>query len=205
MRFLIFSLLVFTLTISGSAQNISVQSFDYLERDLDARVHNRVYDQNGELCALIKVVTPHTGFDWEPDALGIVKSIRKTGEYWLYVPRGARRITIKHDDLGILRNYEYPVAIRSGEVYEMVLTTADIQVIVTDPVIESQWIVIISEPAGADVYINDEPVGVTPYQNELAAGEEGASIMLFLPDDLRRVLPGIKYVGDFDQLMLMIN
>ncbi len=58
------TLLLFVFVLPLVAQTISVQSFDLLERDLDARVHNREYDQNGELCALIRVATPHTGFDW---------------------------------------------------------------------------------------------------------------------------------------------
>ena len=45
---------------------------------------------------------------FEPDALGITARENKTGEIWLYVPRGARRISILHDQLGIMRNYFYP-------------------------------------------------------------------------------------------------
>ena len=83
-----------TLIISGisicHSQNISVESFRLLENDLDARVNYPKRDQNGELCAIIKVVTPEMDFEWDSDALGIVSAERKTGEYWLYVPRGAR-------------------------------------------------------------------------------------------------------------------
>ena len=39
--------------------------------------------------------------------LGIVKRIDKVGEIWLYVPRGTRKITIKHPQLGVLRDYAF--------------------------------------------------------------------------------------------------
>ncbi len=163
------NILIAFLCLSSSllSPNISVKSFRLLENDLDARVHHPKRDQNGEVCAIIKVVTTQTDFDWEPDALGIVAAERKTGEYWLYVPRGARRLTIKHDKLGILRNYQYPVAIQAATVYVMELITARVTTIVEEEIIPTQWLVITSEPDGADVYINDQPVGRTPYQNEL--------------------------------------
>lgn len=74
-------------------------------------------------------------------------------------PRGARRISILHDKLGILRNYFYPDIIEKATVYEMVLNTSDDQ---NKPVAESnmQFLVVRPEPATANVYINEEPVPV---------------------------------------------
>lgn len=37
------------------------------------------------------------------------------------LPRGARKITIKHDQLGVLRDYRYPIEIEAERTYEMVL------------------------------------------------------------------------------------
>jgi len=145
------------------SQNIAVQSFRAITNDLDARVHYPQKDQNGETAAIIKVVTSQTGFDWEPDGLGIVAAERKVGEYWLYVPRGSRRLTIKHDQLGILRNYHYPIAIEAATVYEMILATGDVEVVVRDREIISQWLAIDSDPSGATVFINDQVVGTTPF------------------------------------------
>ncbi len=162
--------LVFT-TITTQAQNISVKSFNLIENDMDARVTFSKHDQNGEVCAIIKVVTTQTDFDWEPDALGIVAAERKTGEYWLYVPRGARRLTIKHNKLGILRNYQYPIAIQAATVYVMELITARVTTIVEEEIIPTQWLVITSEPEGADVYINDLLRGQTPFSKEFEVGD----------------------------------
>lgn len=164
-----------TLIISGIgtcySQNISVESFRLLEKDLDARVNFPKRDQNGEVCAIIKVVTPETDFVWDSDALGIVSAERKTGEYWLYVPRGARFLTIKHDLLGILREYQYPIPIQPATVYEMKLITAEIEKIVKKPEIITQWLAIDSEPKGANIFIEEKLVGTTPYTGQFPEGE----------------------------------
>ena len=97
-------LLLSLLITSAYAQNISVVSFQKLENDLTARTQS-IDDQNGEPCALIKIVVTGSGFMFEGDGLGIVKTKHKTGEYYIYVPRGATYLTIKHNDYGVLRQY----------------------------------------------------------------------------------------------------
>ncbi len=154
-----------------SAQQINVEKFIFLENDLDARVTNPKKDQNNEVCALIKVVTKHTGFSFDIGSLGVVASEQKTGEIWVYIPRGAQKITIKHAQLGVLRNYIFPMPIESANVYEMLLTTADVEIVVKEKIIETQWLVITTEPSGANVFINDDYLGKTPYQGQLPAGD----------------------------------
>jgi len=146
--------LIFAATLT--AQQISVESFRILPNDLDARVAHPQHDQNGDVAALIKIVTTETGFYWEGGMLGIVHSERKPGEYWVYVPRGAQRITIKHDDLGVLRNYAYPEPIEAATVYEMRLVTGRVETTVIPAEIESQWLLISVEPATAMIYLNDK-------------------------------------------------
>ena len=71
------------------------------------------------------MVTTEKGFVWEGGTLGITEVKHKAGEYWVYVPHGSEKITIKHDKLGILRDYVYPDAIKKATVYEMVFTTGE--------------------------------------------------------------------------------
>lgn len=138
---------------------ISVASFQKMENDITARITAPKRDQNGEVCALIRIVTNAKDLLFEPDALGITARENRTGEIWVYVPRGARRISILHDELGIMRNYFYPELIDKATVYEMVLNTGDR----TDkPVIDDnmQLLVFRPEPATADIFIDDEQVPV---------------------------------------------
>ena len=164
-------IIVSILCISAIAfsQNISVQSFKVLPTDIDARVNYPLRDQNGDVCALIKVVTTETGFDWEGDQLGITKVVPKKGENWLYVPFGAKRLTISHERLGILRNYMYPLAIEKATVYELILASGKVNttVIPLNPI----WLTIRSNPEGADVYINNVLKGVTPIPIKLLSGK----------------------------------
>lgn len=142
---------------------IAVASFNRMETDITARVTAPKKDQNGEVCALIRIVTNVKDLMFEPDALGITARENKIREIWLYVPRGARRISILHDQLGILRNYFYPDIIEKGTVYEMVLNTGDSE---DKPVVENnmQFFVLRPEPANANVYVDDEQV---PIENGL--------------------------------------
>ncbi len=124
---------MFFSVIGISAQEISVKSFRLLPEDLTARV-NPVKNDNAQTCALVKIVTTERGFEFDPDALGMCKSVDEThaGEVWIWLAPDSRRLTIRHSTLGVLRNYEYPVAIESACTYEMVLTTAKITTIVEE-------------------------------------------------------------------------
>ena len=97
----------------AEAQQISVKTFRKLENDLSARTENRL-DQNGDVCALIKVVVPEQGFYFDGDGNGIVTVERKIGEYWVFIPYGSRYLTVKHDKLGVLRAYAYPERIEKA-------------------------------------------------------------------------------------------
>lgn len=152
MKFILFMVLVMGISLA-EAQQISVQSFRKLENDLSARTEKRV-DQNGDVCAIIKVVAPEQGFYFDGDGNGIVGVERKIGEYWVYVPYGSRYLTVKHDKLGVLRAYAYTERIDKACVYEMVLTTAKVVTTVENALTE-QWLVIRVEPAEAMVYIDD--------------------------------------------------
>ena len=136
---------------------IEVASFNRMETDITARVTAPKRDQNGEVCALIWIVTTVKDLMFEPDALGITARENKPGEIWLYVPRGARRISIIHDKYGVLRNYFYPDIIDKSTVYEMEVRVNDGTS--HEPVdTNTQLLVMRPDPADATIYIDDEKV-----------------------------------------------
>jgi len=159
------------ISIAGKTQSISVKSFKVLPHDMTGRVNHPVKDQNGEKCALIKVVNNQQGFVWEAGMLGIQKIERKTGEFWVYVPHGSKKITIKHDRLGVLRNYVYPEAIKEATVYEMKLTTGEVKTVVQEKEFDTQWLIIKTEPEEANVFIDGKLAGKTPFQRKYEEGE----------------------------------
>ncbi|MBN1338808.1 MAG: PEGA domain-containing protein [Bacteroidales bacterium] len=199
---IVFTLALFSVYLMLSGQQISVESFRLLENDLDARVNFPEKDRNGEVAALIKVVTTQTGFEFDSDMLGIVDIVPKTAEYWVYVPRGARSLTIKHSQLGILRNYPYPLPIESATVYEMKLVTGEVTVVVTGPEIQMQWLVVTSNPEGADFYLDESFKGITPlsleeplgkhtYRLELSLYHSEAGILNLSEKDGRKEIHGV--------------
>ena len=136
---------------------IEVASFNRMETDITARVTAPKRDQNGEVCALIWIVTTVKDLMFEPDALGITARENKPGEIGLYVPRGARRISIMHDKYGVLRNYFYPDIIDKSTVYEMEVRVNDGTS--HEPVdTNTQLLVMRPDPADATIYIDDEKV-----------------------------------------------
>ena len=121
-------LLIFMLlgmAVLSFGQNMSVKSFYLAETDLTANTPGTiVYDQNGSVCALIKVETTLDGFSFDVGALGVSEVKRVGGEVWVYVPFGIRRITISHPQLGIIRNYTLPCSIERGRTYILKLNSA---------------------------------------------------------------------------------
>ncbi len=154
-RFLLCLFLLFV-NLPVFAQHISVSSFQLLDNDLTANTRSTwEFDQNGEKAALIKIVTTQTGFTFDCGSLGIVKSVQKPGEIWLYVPYGVRHITISHEKLGVMRNYAFPISIDRARTYEMVLTTGEVQTIVKQD-LGGAYLVMNVSPANALVYVDEQ-------------------------------------------------
>ncbi len=101
------------------AQEFSVGKFHDLPNDISAFI-NPVKDLNDEGCALIKVIAASPDFAFSTP-LGIAKRIDKTGEIWLYLPRGSKKITIKHASWGVLRDYLFPSKLESHKTYELTI------------------------------------------------------------------------------------
>lgn len=142
------------------SQSISVNSFKLLEYDLTANTSGTMKsDQNGEVAALIKVVTSEKGFTFDGGALGIVATNQHTGEIWVYVPRGARKLTIKHQNYGVLRDYYYPISIEGGKTYEMLI---DLGI--------GRYATITTDLAKANVYVDGEFCGESPVKKYLNYG-----------------------------------
>lgn len=141
-------------TANAQERFLDVTSFTELKNDMDARIQAPVEDQNGEKCALIKVVSNVKGLVFDAPALGIVKQDINMGEIWVYVPAGSRTVSILHDDFPTFRNYSYPVKIESAVVYEMKITghVQNDGTVATN----AQMLTLNVQPAMASLYVDDE-------------------------------------------------
>lgn len=154
----ILSILILALAsiVGVQAQELAVQSFVLAETDLTANTPGTmVQDQNGNVCALIKVETTQKGFTFDVGVLGVMSVVEQPGEIWVYVPFGVRKITVRHPQLGILRDYQIPCAIEKGRTYIMTLTAGTVRTIV-DYAPSKQFLQIQLNPADAILEINDK-------------------------------------------------
>ena len=145
-----------TLLVPLAGQNLSVTSFRALPDDLTARV-DPITNENGKKCALVRIVTTERGFEFDTDLLGLCTDVDEShaGEVWIWLAPGSNRITIRHTQLGVLRNYIYPVPIESACVYEMVLATGHVHSYVEEQN-RSNFLALTISPPEAMVKIDGE-------------------------------------------------
>ena len=145
---------IFCSIFCGFAQEMSVQSFALAETDLTANTPGTMkHDQSGYVSALIKVETTQKGFTFDVGMLGVVDVIEEPGEIWVYVPFGVRKITIRHPQLGVLRDYQFPCAIEKGRTYIMKLTAGTVRTVV-EHTASKQFLQVRLNPSDAILEIN---------------------------------------------------
>lgn len=161
LRLLVYvDLILFCATIH--AQELSVKSFEEKTTDLSASTSVR-NDNNDIPCALIKVHLAANNAKFEGALVGDVAY--KTSEYWVYMPKGSKRLTVKLEGYLPLSVQFSDYGINSLESKMTYLLTIS-GVIVNGQIVEQRtmtgWIILDTEPIGASVYINDEYAGNTP-------------------------------------------
>ncbi|MBN2777653.1 MAG: PEGA domain-containing protein [Bacteroidales bacterium] len=163
--FLIFSLII---TPAIFTQSFRILSFEEDLSDLSAVTAARV-DVNDQKCAIIKVYTNLDGLFFET-RLGIEGDVfKKTGEYWIYIsPREKMLKIIKSGYIPL--EYSIDFNIEESKVYKMTLTGGSLsgQAEVSGNVTE--FVVINTQPEGAQVFINDKLKGVSPLSIPLSVG-----------------------------------
>ena len=143
------------------AQNISVADFYYAENDLTARTHGTSEeDQNGNICALIKVKTTEKGtWTFDVGMLGVWKTEMQNAahaaEIWVYVPFGVTWMSIQHEKLGELDHFRFPCSIDKGCTYVMKLTTGKVITIVEEEV-RQQYLLFQLDPPNAILEVDDK-------------------------------------------------
>ena len=115
-RIIPFFLLWMCCMVSIQAQDFRISKFKENMLDLSA-ASSGIKDRNGDACAIIKFSSRDDKFVFEPN-MGVIKQEKKVGETWLYIPASTKRITIRHPQLGMLRDYSIPVVIEQKMVYE---------------------------------------------------------------------------------------
>lgn len=176
---------------SSAWADMRVRDFGKLDSDVDALVAEPVRDHNsGKYCAIVKIITTQSGFSFDLGIMGAPEKItykENLGEIWVYMPVGARKIKIAHPKFGQLDTdtqdgyYWFPRGgLDEAKCYRLVLNTGGGEVPDSNKK-QLGWMVLDSEPSGADVYIGvgdalPEYVGTTPFQKKYEYGHYTYSI-----------------------------
>ena len=148
------------------ADEFVVKDFKLDIADLSAR-KAEIKDFNGDVCAIIKILTDIPGLKFDAN-ISITHQEFKNGSYRLFVSPTERKLTIMKDGF-IPLEYVLPLKIESNNVYVMILTRQSAEVIKNTNT--TGLILLKTEPDKADVRINGEFKGKTPFQLELAEGK----------------------------------
>ncbi|MBS3742359.1 MAG: PEGA domain-containing protein [Candidatus Cloacimonetes bacterium] len=160
MKKVIFCAIIILITaIQTNADKFIVESFEKAPNDLAARRYERL-DVNDYPCALIKVKTDLKGLIFETN-MGITGNVeRKTGEYWVYVSPGEKRIRVSKEGF-VPKDFFIPdeIRIESHNVYILTLTSEQKYPITVNRQPEDALLIVDGENYGDQQMVKNMSVG----------------------------------------------
>lgn len=124
-RLLSLFLMLVALSSLAFSQELTVKSFKVSQGDILARTAATCrYDTNDKYCALIKVGIALDDVEFECSG-GVRDVVKKTGEYWVYLPQNNSKLRILHKDYTPLEInfFDYGIGkVQSGVTYVLTLT-----------------------------------------------------------------------------------
>ena len=187
-KYILATVLLLLSAFSLRAQDkIAVSEFYLNVHDQTANMEKTMKrDQNGNVCALIKIQTTQKGFSFDVGVLGIVEVQEDhPAEIWVYVPFGVKRISIYHPELGSLLDWYFPCSIEKARTYIMKLITGEVQTIVK-PSLTQQYVMFRLSPPNAVVELDNKMLVTTDgvAQDRKAFGKYGFRVTapLYYPE-----------------------
>ena len=155
-RLLSLFLMLVTLSSLAFSQELTVKSFKVSQGDILARTAATCrYDTNDKYCALIKVGIALDGVEFECSG-GVRDVVKKTGEYWVYLPQNNSKLRILHKDFTPLEInlFDYGIGkVQSGVTYVLTLSKP-----ITAAVQQKQTLTIKYIPSSATVLVDNKMV-----------------------------------------------
>ena len=121
-RFLL-TLVLILFSHKMAAQTISIRSFEHKPTDIGGSMQP-ILDNAGEYCAFIRFYVADTTFQIRGN-LGVLKRETSTNEIKIWVPKGTKRLTVRHDNMFPLVGYEIPVRLEQKKAYHAQLIISD--------------------------------------------------------------------------------
>lgn len=115
--------LVIPLKGMTQGKTIQITKFERNYTSLIASM-NPIKDNAGEDCAVIRFWYSGSDYIIEPN-LGVLKIETYPGETRVWVPRGTKRITVRHNEDKPLRGYNIPISVESKTDYDADITLTE--------------------------------------------------------------------------------
>lgn len=106
----------FSMVTKAQDKQVKITLFERSHTSLIASM-NQIKDNNGDACAVIRFWNTDSEYAIEPN-LGVLKTEYHPGETRLWVPKGTKRIIIRHRNDRPLRGYSIPIEIESKVDYD---------------------------------------------------------------------------------------
>ena len=155
-RLLSLFLMLVTLSSLAFSQELTVKSFKVSQGDILARTAATCrYDTNDKYCALIKVGIALDGVEFECSG-GVRDVVKKTGEYWVYLPQNNSKLRILHKNFTPLEInfFDYGIGkVQSGVTYVLTLSK-----LIAAAVQQKQTLTIKYIPSSATVLVDNKMV-----------------------------------------------
>jgi hypothetical protein len=115
---------LFLSIVDIDAHEIKIKSFSLQMEPMTVPMQRK--DNNGAVCALVKVIVPNEAASFEGNLIG--QCDYKSSEYWCYLSPGSKQLKIKYPNCQpLMVNFESLIgeSLRSKYIYELLLSVPD--------------------------------------------------------------------------------
>ena len=149
--------LLWPLLLMGQSHDFMVQDFHENTTDLSAATSG-IVDKNGAPGILLRFAVRDPQFEVEGN-LGNLAVEHKTGELWVYVPQGTKRLDIRHPRLGIIRGYEIPIKLKAKTTYDAeIVATGNAPALMQDDIGHEPPRSVEPDKTNTETNVSDNPV-----------------------------------------------
>ncbi len=123
-RIFLLLLMVLGIGVISDAQEIKIKSFSMQMEPMTVPMQRK--DNNGNICALVKVIIPTSRVVFEGSLIG--KCDFKTSEYWCYLAPGSKFLKVKYPGCNpLMVRFESLIGggVKGSMIYELVLSVPD--------------------------------------------------------------------------------
>ncbi len=182
---LLFNLFLVLLPLSMYGQGLKVKKMELLRFDVSASTHLR-NDSSGVACGLVKVQVNNPTLLFGKEAVGSVDN--KTNEYWVYLSKGTKSLTIKQQNC-----LPMPILFKDFGIEEIESKTCYLLLLKNNPLIsEKNALVINVKPSTANILIDNYALDAEKSGSYKLFLEKGVHVCKIMAEGYRPTVEIVK-------------